>query len=200
MTAVRRITDLEVLKGLAHPVRQRLYRLLGRIGPATNTMLARELGDADPGLISYHLRELARHGFVEDVPDMGRDRRERWWRLVPGTMTWSELDFTAPGMRDAVDWIKKSTIGAEFEQLARFERSRDSWSARWQQAATNSKSYLYLAPEELDALCEEVEGVLRRWAEHGRQLRQRPDVNGVAVESGRRPVLLFLHAFPDGSP
>lgn len=35
---------------------------------------------ADPGQVSYHLRELARRGFVEDVPEMARDRRSEDWR------------------------------------------------------------------------------------------------------------------------
>jgi hypothetical protein len=41
MSNERRLDDPEVLKGLAQPFRQRLYRTLAQIGPATVGMLAK---------------------------------------------------------------------------------------------------------------------------------------------------------------
>jgi predicted ArsR family transcriptional regulator len=69
------INDLEVLKSLAHPRRQRIIEYLAMHGPATSASLARALG-LNTGATSYHLRELAKHGFVEDVPEKahGRER------------------------------------------------------------------------------------------------------------------------------
>ncbi|WP_433262166.1 helix-turn-helix domain-containing protein [Actinosynnema sp. CS-041913] len=54
---------------------------LHRDGPATSASLARAL-DLNTGATSYDLRELARHGFVEEMPDRAHGR-ERWWRAVP---------------------------------------------------------------------------------------------------------------------
>jgi DNA-binding transcriptional ArsR family regulator len=46
-------------------------------GPATASMLARELGESS-GATSYHLRALAAAGLV--VEDLERRKgRERWW-------------------------------------------------------------------------------------------------------------------------
>ena len=49
-----------------------------RMGPSTATMLAREAGESS-GATSYHLRELAKAGFVEEDPERG-NARDRWWR------------------------------------------------------------------------------------------------------------------------
>ena len=51
------------LKALAHPVRLRMLGLLRIEGPATATTLATRLG-LNTGATSYHLRQLAQHGFV----------------------------------------------------------------------------------------------------------------------------------------
>ena len=187
----RRINDPEILKGLAQPVRLRLYRLLAQIGPATGGALAKKLGNADPGLVSYHLRELARRGFIEDVPELARDRRERWWRLVPGATSWTTSDFDTPEGRAIASTVKSQIVVDEFQRLRRFEQARDSWSDAWLNAAEDSTSVLQLTPGELSQLCAELQEVLQRWAVHGRRARSTGD------DASRQPVFLFLHAFPE---
>ncbi len=68
------------LRGLAHPLRVRILGLLREHGASTATRLADRLGESS-GATSYHLRQLAAYGFVEDVPGRGAGR-ERWWRTV----------------------------------------------------------------------------------------------------------------------
>jgi DNA-binding transcriptional ArsR family regulator len=70
--------DARNLRGLAHPLRARMLGILREEGPATSTMLARRLGESSAAT-SYHLRQLAEFGFVEDDPERGHGR-ERWWR------------------------------------------------------------------------------------------------------------------------
>jgi DNA-binding transcriptional ArsR family regulator len=205
MVSARRLDDPEVLKAFAQPFRQRLYRLLAQVGPATVGMLAKQLGGADPGLVSYHLRELARRGFVEDAPELARDRRERWWRLVPGATSWSWRDFTTPEGRAIASAAKSQMVIDEFERLRRYEQTRETWDESWRGAAVSSDSFLYLSPAELGELDAELHQVLGRWAEHSRRARaaEHPAAGesvageSVAQASGRAPVFLFFHAFPD---
>jgi DNA-binding transcriptional ArsR family regulator len=68
------------LRGLAHPLRVRILALLREHGASTATRVAERLGESS-GATSYHLRQLAAYGFVEDVPGRGAGR-ERWWRTV----------------------------------------------------------------------------------------------------------------------
>jgi DNA-binding transcriptional ArsR family regulator len=74
---VELVLDVTAVRALAHPLRLRLLDLLRFDGPATATMLAGRVEESS-GSTSYHLRQLARHGFIEEVAK--RDGgRERWW-------------------------------------------------------------------------------------------------------------------------
>lgn len=66
------------LRILAHPIRQRILRLLRSRGPNTASGLAALIGHSS-GVTSYHLRIMAEHGHVVEDPDRGNDR-DRWWR------------------------------------------------------------------------------------------------------------------------
>lgn len=70
---------LLALRALAHPVRQRLLRALAAAGTATATELAEQVGESPPNC-SWHLRQLARYGFVTEAG--GGPGRKRPWRLV----------------------------------------------------------------------------------------------------------------------
>ena len=71
-------TDAAAARALAHPLRLQLLDLLRFEGPSTATLLGRRVGESS-GSTSYHLRQLARYGFIEEAP--GRGGRERWWRF-----------------------------------------------------------------------------------------------------------------------
>lgn len=66
------------LRIMAHPIRQRILRLLRGRGPNTATGLAALIGHSS-GVTSYHLRIMAEHGHVVEDLDRGNDR-DRWWR------------------------------------------------------------------------------------------------------------------------
>ena len=72
--------DPRTLRGLAHPLRVRMLNLLRERGPSTASRLAGLLGQSS-GATSYHLRQLAAYGFVEEDPERGT-ARERWWRAA----------------------------------------------------------------------------------------------------------------------
>ena len=73
----RRPLGAAQLRALAHPIRFRILEVL-REGPANSTVLARRL-DESSGATSYHLRQLARFGLIEEDEAAGSGR-ERWWR------------------------------------------------------------------------------------------------------------------------
>ncbi len=84
----REITDARVLAVLAHPLRRRLMDVLRVYGPATASALA-ERTDQHVGNVSHHIRALAEVGLVEEAPELAKDRRERWWRLMARSLRWS---------------------------------------------------------------------------------------------------------------
>src|SRR5579859_585429 len=73
------ITDPRTMRGLAHPARLAILQHLVLDGPATATECA-EVAGLSPSACSYHLRALARYGFVDEDPSGGSDRRHRPWR------------------------------------------------------------------------------------------------------------------------
>src|SRR5215213_5846218 len=87
------VTDVRALRALAHPLRNRLLGQLRVNGPATASQLGRAVGESS-GSTSYHLRQLAAYGFVEEVEDQGT-ARERWWRARHRMTSWQAADLIA---------------------------------------------------------------------------------------------------------
>jgi DNA-binding transcriptional ArsR family regulator len=190
----RTVTDPDVLKALTHPLRRHLYRLLCQLGPA-NVRMLRERTGADPGQLSYHLRELAKRGFLEEVPELARDGRERWWRAVEESWGWTGSELGDPAAKAVGESLYQLGVGEEFQRLRDFEAGRAEFSSGWVEAAHSSTTNARLTPAELTGLCEELNGVLRRWSELGRiDPASRP---GERPEDGRMPVFVFFHAFPE---
>src|SRR4051794_8221064 len=83
-----RVSDPQVMRALAHPARIEIVEHLSDTGqPVTATECAALVG-LSPSATSYHLRELAKYGLVEQAPSRG-DGRERLWR---GTGTSVQID------------------------------------------------------------------------------------------------------------
>ncbi|MFI6324133.1 winged helix-turn-helix domain-containing protein [Nonomuraea sp. NPDC050556] len=99
MEEAYRISDPEVLKVVAHPLRVRLLAHLRADGPATASQLGRTVGESS-GSTSYHLRELAKYGFIEEDPSP--DGRERRWRARHRITSWDPEEMSAtPEGREA---------------------------------------------------------------------------------------------------
>ena len=87
------VTDVRALRALAHPLRSRLLAQLRLHGPATASRLGRAVGESS-GSTSYHLRQLAAYGFVEEVEGQGT-ARERWWRARHRLTSWQAAEIEA---------------------------------------------------------------------------------------------------------
>jgi len=73
------ITNPRLLRALAHPARIAILEHLILDGPATATQCA-DVAGLSPSACSYHLRALARFGFIEPDPGSAVDGRQRPWR------------------------------------------------------------------------------------------------------------------------
>jgi DNA-binding transcriptional ArsR family regulator len=74
------ITDPKAIRALAHPLRLDLLELLVATGPTTAAQCGRALGVSQASC-SFHLRQLAKYGLVDDAGPSA-DRRERQWRVA----------------------------------------------------------------------------------------------------------------------
>lgn len=177
----RELTDIGSLKALAHPLRQQLLAHLRRHGPATSADLAVEFG-ADRGATSYHLRQLARYGFIEEDAARSAGRR-RYWRAPA-------QDLRLPrGARDATTRSAIQEILAGWRQQADeavqgFLADPEAYGD-FGEASQLSFGAVTLTVEELTRFGEEYLALLNRW--------QRGDAE--PPPDSRRITVLFS-AFP----
>src|SRR5215510_7400059 len=84
----RELTDPKAMRALAHPVRLALLEALTDAGALTATE-AGEIVKESPANASFHLRQLAKYGYVEEA-EGGTGRRRPWKRKALG-MRFSEV-------------------------------------------------------------------------------------------------------------
>ena len=145
---VTRLTDPRALRAYAHPVRMKLVGLLRMSGPLTATKAGELLGESS-GTCSFHLRQLAKYGLVEETG--GGTGREKPWRATTTTTDWNAIAQT-PEEAAAAGLLTMSVAEMYFEQVMRWlERFQDD-SPEWQEAALFGDRILYLTAEELAEL------------------------------------------------
>ncbi|MEV7142956.1 ArsR/SmtB family transcription factor [Streptomyces tauricus] len=179
------LSDLATLKALAQPRRQRMLQHLTVHGPATSATLARALG-LNTGATSYHLRELARYGFVEETGAHGHGQghgRERWWRAVPGDRRFPPRSRQSPEMRLVMDELNHHAYAADLELFEQLQL--DAADEPWADAFPYSRGTIRLTLPELRAFFEEYIGLLNRY--------KRP---AAGTPAGARTVLTRFLAFP----
>ncbi|WP_129308894.1 helix-turn-helix domain-containing protein [Streptomyces sp. L2] len=143
----QRRLDARSLRGLAHPLRMRLLDALRHNGPATASQLGDRLGESS-GATSYHLRQLAAHGFVEDAPEHGKGR-ERWWRAVDQGLVFDTAEFegAGPEVRGLAEAFLHEVAANHARELSTWLGNRDHWSADWSSATDMSDATLRLDAE-----------------------------------------------------
>ncbi|KAA0931923.1 ArsR/SmtB family transcription factor [Streptomyces apricus] len=152
--------DARSLRGLAHPLRMQLLDALRFGGPATASQLAGQLGESS-GATSYHLRQLAAHGFIEDAPERGKGR-ERWWKAVHKGLRFDDALFTdaAPDVRGAADTYLHEVATAQTRDLSTWLGNRQSWPEEWNRTWDMSSATLRLTPELTRELVEKMHALV----------------------------------------
>jgi DNA-binding transcriptional ArsR family regulator len=179
-----RLTDPTALRALAHPIRLDLIALLRRGGPLTATQAGERIGES-PASCSFHLRQLAKYGLVEEAG--GGRGRERPWQATAFFSEWA-----ARGSDEEAD-----AAGALLTRvvLDRYLQSALEWLDRqsdedpeWADAAQIGDTIAYLTPHELRELGAEIRTLLEPYL-------QQPEGDGRG-SSGSRAVNLIVLGFP----
>jgi DNA-binding transcriptional ArsR family regulator len=149
------------VRALAHPLRLRMLESL-QDGPATASMLARELGESS-GATSYHLRALAAAGLI--VEDLQRRKgRERWWVREPSRIGLiSSAPAEDPEYDAAVAQLESTMIARDEDAIRRYihGRSEGLHSDEWRETAFIGGWGVYASRAEVDELSELVVRWLR---------------------------------------
>lgn len=154
----RQVPDVTQLKALSHPVRLRILGLLRTLGPATASQIARRLG-VNSGATSYHLRQLAEHGFIEEAPDLGT-RRERWWRAVSQVTSVPEPSEPDDEGRDATDAFHQMVVAHTAQRMQAAAERRGGEPDAWRAVTSVSDAAVAVTPEQATAIQERLEALV----------------------------------------
>ncbi|MFJ7202812.1 helix-turn-helix domain-containing protein [Streptomyces sp. NPDC098789] len=159
--------DAHALRGLAHPLRIRLLAALRHNGPATASQLAEQLGESS-GATSYHLRQLAAHGFVEDAPEHGKGR-ERWWRAShEGTSFDETMTHDAdPATRSAAEVFLHEIATIHAQEMNTWLGTSHTWSTEWRRGADLSDFTLRLTADQAHELIHKMHDLINSYRDLG---------------------------------
>ena len=173
-----RITDPTRIRALSHPLRLRLLDLLAEEGTATATRCA-ELTGESVASCSFHLRMLAKYGFIEPAERVGR---EKPWQLTARSRD-IRPDFDDPASVRAVEVMAGLYVEHEVERIRTWLATGPSESPDWVHASTITGSAFWATLEELAEVSRTLQSLTDRFEGRGTDPSLRPP--------DARPVRLF---------
>lgn len=180
------VPDPTALKALAHPLRLRMLGLLRVEGPATASGLAARLG-LNSGATSYHLRQLAQHGFIEE--DAGRgSQRDRWWRARHEATNVMSHDAEGEALELGLAF-EQAALNGQMQQMQRAHAAYPGLPGEWRKASTVSDYTIPLTADAAAALVEKLQALL--WE----AMAAAPPL-GSPLPPDTRPFTIILHAAP----
>ena len=177
------LTDPKMMRALAHQARIAIWMHLGLHGPATATECA-EIAGLSPSACSYHLRTLARYGFVEEDPASAADGRERPWRARLLAFNIGAGPGAPAATQVASRLLVENMRAAAEEVRAQYLARQSEYPADWQAAAGELFSVAHVTPEELDRMRAQVLEVMAPYIRLDPASRRR----GAAGPDHARPV------------
>jgi DNA-binding transcriptional ArsR family regulator len=177
------------MRALAHPVRIALLEMLSLEGAMTATELGERIGES-PTTCSFHLRLLARYGFVEEAG--GGKGRARPWRM-------SSIGMRMAGAHDdpetelAARTLVRMVRDRQLDRYRAWRESKSSYPRQWQEAASDGEFVLFLTAAELKELGDELSELLvSKFRGRLTDPSQRP--------AGSLPVELLVMSYPISLP
>ena len=172
-----RVSDPQRIRALSHPLRLELIDVLGE-GPATATRCASVTGESVASC-SFHLRMLAKYGYIEPAPRSGR---EKPWQLTSSSQE-IRPDANDPDSLRAVEAMAGVYVDREIEHIHRWLAQASTESPEWINASTVTGSSIWATVEEMEELSQTAQALADRFEDRRSDPTKRP--------SGARPVRVF---------
>jgi DNA-binding transcriptional ArsR family regulator len=175
--ADERLLDVNApaLKALAHPLRLQILRVLTLRKQVSVTGLAEELGETT-GATSYHLRQLARHGFVEEADGDGpadgtgneeqrtAGRRRQLWQIAVDRVHMTGYEFLAnAATREAAGFVLREIQADRNRRMANWYATALEWSDGWQRASSDADMFIELNQKQTRALADDLAEVVKKY-------------------------------------
>lgn len=182
-----RITDPRVMRALAHPARIEIVDYLNDKGTDVTATECAGIVGLSPSATSYHLRELARFGLVEQAPSRG-DGRERVWRSTRAHVYVDTDPEDGPEARSAGEALIDVYLSRDLARARQWLLRQAEAPAEWRSASVMMGHRLLVTPDELRDLNERVNQLLEPY-----RMRERQH----DAPAGARKVAVNYLAFPD---
>ncbi|TVR21224.1 MAG: ArsR family transcriptional regulator [Ilumatobacter sp.] len=180
------ISDPQRIRALAHPLRIELLDVLAD-EEATATRCA-ELTGESVASCSFHLRTLAKYGFIEPAEQRGR---EKPWRVLERSRRITP-DWDDPASVRAAQEFASLDLEQESSRLLGWIRRAGDLPHDWVEATTMTSATLWLTRDELHELSRAISAL----TEPFRDRREHPDTR----PEGARRAHLFAATTVDVDP
>src|SRR4051812_44109079 len=142
------VTDPKAMRALAHPVRIALLEALTTHAQLTATEAGEIVGES-PANTSFHLRQLAKYGYVEEA-EGGTGRRRPWKRKHLG-MSFTEVH-DDPETAAAARQLSRVFTDRYLARAAQGLEENRSLPDEWRKVLGWNQMDLYLTPDEVDQI------------------------------------------------
>lgn len=178
-----RLTDPKAMRAVAHPVRMALLDLFN-VHPTLTATQASELLGESPANCAFHLRTLAKYGYVEEAG--GGRGRERPWAAAHRS-----ISLTERGLEPRAALAAKSLADFWHERVLdriRLALARHTWPAGWEHETESSVHVAYLTGEETAQVAREMSDIIKRYENRRYDPSIRP--------AGSLPVEFSIFGYP----
>ncbi|MEU1199138.1 helix-turn-helix domain-containing protein [Streptomyces sp. NPDC005813] len=189
-SAPPKVTDARALRALAHPTRVALLEAVAVSGPLTATGAARIVGGSVPN-VSYHLRTLAKHGYVVEAE--GGSGRERPWKLG-NTGIRFDVGAADPTVSHAARALGEVLLDRWLGRMRHYESHREQYPADVRAVSDSSQFVVFGTAAEVQEAQAAIADILMRFADRLTDPALRPE--------GSTPfeMLVFTHPFETLAP
>jgi hypothetical protein len=141
---------------------------------------------------SYHLRLLAKYGFVEPDPASAADARNRPWRARATQVRFPGDPDRSTAAKLAAQLLTDQVYARSSTRRAQYLADASQYSPPWQSASDLTEAAVYVTRDELESFQSELQDLLRRY--------RRAEPGGRPAGARRVSVLLDLIPWfaPDG--
>jgi predicted ArsR family transcriptional regulator len=169
----RQLTDARTMRALAHPSRVALWELLAVHGPMTATQAAEHVDDS-PSNCSFHLRQLAKYGLVEEADDVTSTGRARPWRVTEiGYSITTEPDDSID-TAVAAEALSTVVIDRAVDRQKEWQRRARSTDEAWRQIAGVTQTVWWVTEAEATELRTEINALVQRFQQRLTEPSTRP--------------------------
>ncbi|SFS11683.1 Helix-turn-helix domain-containing protein [Agrococcus baldri] len=154
-----RTGDPALLRALAHPLRVEILALLDELGEATATQIAEHVGES-PSNCSFHLRQLAKAGFIERAEAKGTSKP---WKSAHSSRDLRPEPGNPESMRTSAA-IASMYVQHEANRVVDFLARHGLGDERWLRGITVNSATIYATPDELAALAEAIHHLVDPYA------------------------------------